>query len=442
MKQKAIISLLWGRHLNVLKQFLVMHGPMVVLTHASTNKEGIQSMVASTGSSTVFFDDLLASNQEATSINTEAADIFDKLRQHLQTHASEATPSTHASSMRAIISETFAANLPFTLKLLCCLSEAFQRFDINLLVTNEDVTAFGKITTVWAKEHGIPSLVLSHSIALADPYTVHNELIADKLAVYGKRGMEGYLDLGYSQDKMVVTGNPAWDCYTEMRQHKPTIRKFLDEKYGFNPPHPLVVFGTTYSANLSAHCNEEVFSDTLIAFLSACETLEKKGIYFNSIIKDHPSNIGFGRKRFEEILVDMGLSRDAYWYCANDGCEFATAANVLVGVDSNYLVEGMLARTPVINLLTASGMLLGPCFEAETGVVEAEWHELPEAIELLLTNTAVHTSVVNMAASRSSYYNHGDGDGMATFRVAELMMQLATESTQNGIDKKGGDEPS
>lgn len=429
MKPKAIISLLWGRHLNVLKQFLMKHSPMTVLTHADANKSQIQSMVADTGSTTVFFDDLFEQAGGLSAVANEAAVILSQLNHQLQTYATEVASSEYRTDLSAVISKTFAANLPFTLKLLNCLAAALRQFDIVLLVTNEDVTSFGKIATTWSKAHGIPSLLLSHSIALADPYTVHNEICADKIAVYGKRGMEGYLDLGYPENKMVATGNPDWDCYTKMRCNKPQIREYLNQKYGFNPQQPLVVFGTTYSANLSAHSNEEIFSDTVIAFLAACETLKQNGIHFNPVIKDHPSNIAFGQKRLTEIFVDLGLSPDVYWYCPGDGHEFAAAANVLIGVDSNYLVEGMLAKTAVINLLNASGMLLGPSFEAETGVIEAEWHELADAIEQLLTNTELHASVVSMGESRSTYYNHGDGDGMATVRVTELMTQMTTTAS-------------
>jgi len=434
MKQTAIVSLLWGTQFEVLRQFLGMHNPMIVLARGGMLSPDMQTAIANTGSQLIFLDDLLDKALTLPLIASDADVLLEQFRHHLSASGSEGIASQNLpDGLNTIISETLSANLPYSLWLLESLTEAAEQFDIKLFVTSEDVTSVGKIATAWAKAHNIPSLLLSHSIALIDPYTVHNEVIADKLAVFGKRGMEGYRDLGFPEDRIIITGNPAWDGYTKLRQHKSDYRHHLNVKYQFTPKIPLIVFGTTYSANLSAHCNKDIFSDTLMAFLSACETLWEGNIQFNAVIKDHPSNRAFGQRRYAEILADMGLNNQTCTYCSEDGREFAVAADVLVGVDSNYLVEGMLARTPVINLMNATGMLMGPCFEAETGIIEAEWHELAGAIQMLLTDSVMRQAVIDMGISRASHYNHEDGDGRAAVRVAQVMTEMMPHNSDRYV---------
>jgi 2-polyprenyl-3-methyl-5-hydroxy-6-metoxy-1,4-benzoquinol methylase len=315
--------------------------------------------------------------------------------------------------------------LPFAVTMLECLTRAADRYDIALLAVSEDVTRIGKIATGWAKAQGIPSVHLSHATALVDPYTAHNELNADTLIVYGMRGMEGYRDLGVAADRMIATGNPSWETYAGLRTKKPACRAELNERYGLKPELPLIVFGTTWAANLSAHCIEDVYDASLMVFVSACEALKAAGLQVNAVIKDRLSNQAFGEKRCAEILGQLGASGENYFYATDDTQLFAAAADALIAVDSNYLVEGMLAHTPVINLMNTAGMLMGPCFEAEAGVIEVEAAELAPAIQQVLTNAEFRAAVVQLGQKRAAYYNHNDGDGLASTRVAQAFASMA-----------------
>lgn len=419
MKQKAIIALLWGSQHPALKQFLEMHEPVVVITHPGQMSPALQTMVAETGGSLMSTSNLSTQTSAAPG-TTEVSDLDARFTDYLARKTRDGLPE----HLAAIIANQIRKELPETLGLLDSLQEAAKRFDICLLVTSEDVTRVGKITTAWARAHGIPSLHLAHAIALANPYTVHDQLIADKLAVYGKRGMEGYQDLGIPQDRMHVTGNPAWDSYRELRNQKPACRRQLDEKYKLKPHLPLVVFGTTWAGNLSAHTDEHIYTDTLTVFFCACETLRQQGLEFNAVIKDRPANQALGMQRCSEILGQLETTGEGYAYTTGDTQTFAAAADVLVAVDSNYLVEGMLARTPVINLINTTGMLLGPCFEAESGMLEVEAHQLAEGIQLVLTDQTARSELLAMAGRRAAYYNHGDCDGKSATRVAQLMAEM------------------
>ncbi|SKC53259.1 methyltransferase domain-containing protein [Paraburkholderia hospita] len=426
MKQKAIISLLWGKHFGALQQFLQMHEPLTVIASMGSLSPQMQAAIAQTGSTLVSIDGLAQDASAAQTVSAETQQLLGAFERHIQQQPEFCGFAADASDkLRPVVFESVKGDLPAIVQLLECLKRAAEQYDIALLATNEDMTRVGKTATAWARAQGIPSVHLAHSIALVDPYTVHNELIADKLVVYGQRGVEGYRDLGVAAERLIATGNPAWDGYATLRKQKPACRQQLNTKYGLKAELPLVVFGTTWAANLSAHCIEDIYDASVRAFMIACESLKRAGIQINAVIKDRPSNAAFGETRCAEILAKLGASGDGYYYATDDTELFAAGADVLVAVDSNYLVEGMLAHTPVVNLMNTAGMLMGPCFEAETGVVEVEAHELASALQQILTNPELRTGLVQLGQKRAAHYNHNDGDGMATVRVAQVLTGAA-----------------
>lgn len=425
MKRTAIVTLLWSTQFEALRQFLLMHEPMVVIAVGGSMNLDMQAAVTSTGCMIIWLDSVL-DGAPAGGVGAEAAHFEQAFARFLAANRPIAGfPEQGArETLSTVISERLKADLLPALQMLESLQRASETFDISLLATNEDATGACKIATAWAKFRGVPTLHLSHSIALFGPYTVHDQLMADKLAVFGRRGMEGYLDIGIPEERMVLTGNPAWDCYVDLRTRKSACREHLDRKYQLKPNLPLVVFGTTWSANLSAHCNEDIFVDSIAAFFGACGTLKKQGIEFNAVVKDRASNAVLGEKTCAEILAALSPGGD-FFYAADDTQFFAAAADVLVAVDSNYLVEGMLADTAVVNLLNATGILMGPSFEAETGILEVEAEELADAVRRLLTDPAAKSESLQMIRQRVGYYNHGFGDGQAAVRVAQAMASMA-----------------
>lgn len=424
MKPKAIISLLWDNQLGALRQFLAMFDPMVIVTTSSGMTPALLNLAADCGCAVVGLESLLPDGYNAVG---EASPSLAALSAHLSAlnWSEEFADEDNTEQLAGLIKERLGLELPMSVQLLDGLAAAAEEFDVSLFVTSEDMTRLGKVATAWAKAHGIPSLHLSHAIPLVDPYTVHAELIADKMAVYGERGKEGFLDLGIEPERLVLTGNPAWDCYAQLRIQKTAYRQALVEKYEMDPNLPIVVFGTTWAANLSAHCNEHAYADTMLAFLSACEALSQHGCKINAVIKDRPANQAIGERCCSELLAALGSDGRQYYYAMEDTSAFAVAADVLVAVDSNYLVEGMMADTPVINLMNSAGMLMGPCFEAETGIKEVEAHELAACILQLLEDKDERNAQLHQARQRLVYYHHGGVDGLAAARVAQLMASMA-----------------
>lgn len=411
MKRPAIVVLLPERYLGALDGFLAGYGRLPIVTPGWNRTPALEAVAAKHRCRVVTLETLLPDGYDPTS---EAAAVIDALRPHA---AATGAPA-------ALVEERMTQSVPVAVELGDALGAAQRRFELVLLATHEDVTATGRSATTWAASHDVPSLHVAHSLAITDPYTVHAHLAADKLAVFGERGAEGYLDLGIPADRIVVTGNPGWDGYAELRSRRPATRGLLDETYDLDPDLPLVVFATTWSAHLTAFDPGDVHADSLGHFLDACEELARGGAAFNAVVKDRASNERFGRQHFEGALAARGATQ-RYAYALDHGQELAVAADVLVAVESNFLVEAMLVGTPAVNLTAWATAPMAPAFDGASGVLQVEPDELAGGIRRLLEDDDFRASQVARASERAPYYHVGGADGGSAARVAELMLAMA-----------------
>lgn len=424
MKPSAILSLLWERHLDPLDHFLADYGSTTIITPAGNVSERLRAIAAAHGAPVATLESFLPVGYHSV---VAATPLVAKLSEHLATSTWPAleVDDSHRDSLRLTIEKRIASDVHPVVQLLDCLATIQQVNELVLYVTSEDVTTFGRAAAVWAAAHGVPSLQVAHSLALVDPYTVHAHLLTDKVAVYGERGAEGYLDLGIDRHRIVVTGNPAWDRYAHRQGQREQIREDLVQRYDLDATLPLVVFGTTWSGRFSASDTGNSYAATLRDFVAACEELAEAGTLINAVIKDRPANERFGRRALDDAIAQVPLVRQRYTHATGDTERFAAGADVLVAVDSNYLVEAMLVGTPVINLVGSSAVPMAAPFEEASGVVEAEPDQLAARIRELIEDPEYRRARLAQIASRIAYYNLGAADGQSACRVGHLMADMA-----------------
>jgi hypothetical protein len=425
MPSSAIISYLWEKHLGALDDFLATFPVDAVVVPGAHLNARLHEIAAARGCDVVRLEDLLPADYPRGRTSRKA---LVSLRDHLDGSAwapsDLADGSGEVDRLRALVRHRVDVDVPAAVQLLDALAAARAAYDLRLFVTSEDVTPPSKVAAAWARARRVPSLHVAHSLALIDPYTVHAELLTDVLAVYGERGAEGYLDLGIDPDRIVVTGNPAWDGYATMRQQRAALRAELVGKHGLDPDLPIVVFGTTWSARLTALDTGDSHHRTLAAFVAACVELERQDVRFTAVVKDRPSNAAFGEETLLGMLAESGVRRRVL-HTVDDGPGWAVAADVLVAVDSNYLVEAMLAGTPTVNLAGTAMLPVPPVFDGASGVVEAEPAALAPRLRELLEDPALRNRRLAQTAARLEHYHRGGADGGAARRVADVMVRLA-----------------
>ncbi|MBB1125989.1 glycosyltransferase [Thiospirillum jenense] len=271
---------------------------------------------------------------------------------------------------------------------------------------------------------GIPSLHVEHAFTTQNPFTIHSSLYADFLAVANHRSLEAYADFGFDLSRIFVTGAPHADVYSQLKKQKLTTRIYIIEKYKFNPDRPIIVFGTTWHGYFTSFSDPLVFEKTIKHFFSACKQLFDKGIQANFVIKDRPQN-AFKATTLETISnLAKNCGVEDFFYVLADTAEIVTIADVVVAVDSGLLIEALIAETPAINLMYELGLILGPCFDVNSGVIEVEPQHLACEIERLIIDKHYREQHVQQMRDSASYHNLGV-DGRATERVAALMAKLA-----------------
>lgn len=291
------------------------------------------------------------------------------------------------------------------------LDEAHRASPLSLVVLGEDVTSFGKAAAQWAHARSVPSIVLSHSVFLGRAYTVHADVVADSMTLFGPRGSVSYVENGIPANRMVLTGNPAWDCYASLVPQKPQIRNEVRKQLGLPADAPLVVFATTWSAYLTTCSDPNAHASSLEAVARAVKSLRDRGIPVALIVKERPSNDAV-LGRATDILSAHGIDDALVMHAGL--AELLIAADVAISVDSNVSVEAAIARTPAINIWYPQSWYLGPFFDAADGVLEASPEKLANALARILTDpgaaemlrtkasTAVASSAINLGGAAAA----------------------------------------
>jgi hypothetical protein len=132
-----------------------------------------------------------------------------------------------------------------------------------------------------------------------------------------------------------------------------------------------------------------------------------------------------GEDLVHHIAGRNGSSRQRYVYATEDSAEWVVAADLLVAVDSNYLVEAMLVGTLGINLVGSAMLPMPPAFDGAAGVIEADASNLAARIHEVIEQEDVREERRGQVAARVEYYHHGGDDGHASRRVADLMVRMA-----------------
>jgi len=425
MSAPAIFALLVPKNLRVLEDFVRRYPGTTVLSPACAVTADARERIAAAGGRLVALETLLdgaAHEALAGEVKRRSQGLAGELSTPAWKRRWQKT-GIPAAALAECLTDEAAERLPGLLGLVAALQQAAAVYSISLVLVNDDLTSVSRVVVQWARRCGIPSLQLSHSLLLCEPYTVHARTHADVTAVFGERGVQAYKDVGVDPARLRVTGNPAWDEYAQLGRYRTELRATMAALHGLSPAVPIVVFGTTWSANLTALGDEGLYGKTLRAFLVACKELHDQGVALQPVVKDRPSRES-SPQRVHELAAELGLPPDFVRFSMADAMSWVLTADVLISVQSNLSVEAMLAGVAAINLFTELGMALGPCFAADSGVLEVEERELARALRELLLNDKLRAQQLELQSRAVAHHNAGV-DGKATERVVALMAELA-----------------
>jgi GT2 family glycosyltransferase/2-polyprenyl-3-methyl-5-hydroxy-6-metoxy-1,4-benzoquinol methylase len=425
VKNIALFSLLWDKNAPVLEQYLAGKERTVILLAPACTAAMRQALEPS-GAKLVALESVLSS-EERESIFQDAQQRANRCSEVFRgTEWPGFCLSRGFDSERAgaVISDNLSQKLFAEIIVLAALNKVKEEYFLELIILNEDVLPISKTIALWAHTERIPVLHLTHGLGLPRPNTVDEEVNADVMAVFGRRGGEFFLDAGIPAERIRVTGSPSLDIYQHLKQKRELIRQYTLAKNNLLPEFPIVVFGTTWAAHLTAISDGEVYEKSLRHVLLACRQAADEGVIAQLIIKDRPANSSFGPELCRRITLEVGFPEQMLRYVIDETEIWVAAADVVISIDSNLSAEAALAGVPAINLMSDAGLRLGPSFYGDSGIVEVEPEGLKNAIVSILADDNLKNILITASDKKACEYN-AENDGMAVERVALLMEEVA-----------------
>lgn len=432
MKRPALVCLFWDRHLTALIHYLAAHPCVVLVPSSYAAVLQCKELLAQAGGEVVILDSFLDAGvmDRVRARGERLAEAWPEIVDGPAWQALARDNALEADAFAALVGGQLATRAQDEMVMVEALDRAAGHYNIELVALSEDLTRLPRTVAEWARTRGIPSVHVAHGLPLATPYTVHATLTADFHAVYGQRSIEACLDAGMPAERLRATGNPGWDEYARAADRRAEWLASLGERHGLGTRRT-VVFATTWVAWLSAFDSEARFREGVRAFLRAAREIRARGRDWNFVFKDRPSNAGEGEAWIARLAEEEGLSQADYVYALEEAMPWVVCADALVATDSNMLVEAMHVGTPAINLLNEHGLLMGPSFDAESGILEVAAEDLADTLIRVVEDAGLRKILAEAMAARLSHYNAG-ADGGAARRVAAVMLEALGVADQRG----------
>ncbi|MEO7426183.1 MAG: hypothetical protein ABI036_13430 [Fibrobacteria bacterium] len=442
MKPKAVLFKLWHKHFPVIKAFAEANPDHLIVVPHSGFRE--LPLFASFSGRIIPFDVFgLEADQGALSrIALEKAAFLEQLPHRPSWAAFCEGSGVPARETAQALFQDAAPRLHEMIVQIECLERVYERLDIRLTVLNEENTLLPKSMVVWSKCKGIPVLHINHSLGMSGWYTVHGKILSEALAVYGPIVADGPMETGLTGDRIFISGNPDWLVYDNPDALKKPSRDEMLARYFPGPAAPLIVFGTTFSANLTATEEKKDTSASATAFFRAVAALRKAGKRLHCVVKLRPNNDKSFETEYTRLAEREGLVPGDYLFLRGDLEKLLLAADAIVSVDSTLSADALLADTLAINLVTEEGWRRGPYYPGYTGVLECRYEDLAVCLTEALENKDLQERLRTLRRRSRKAFQGAPREGSPTVFLAELIAGMARtqsrETASPGADPSSG----
>ncbi|HEV7731394.1 MAG TPA: tetratricopeptide repeat protein [Candidatus Binatia bacterium] len=286
------------------------------------------------------------------------------------------------------------------------------------VVLHEDVTPPARALLAATRDAGVPSLHLPHGVYARERLVgadVHGTLHADVVAVGGCMQREWFLSRGVAADRIVVTGNPAWDRLCMLSRHDaPPIGL---------PPGPVVTVAASWIGADSAHRQHvEALHDAMMAAaLDGVARLRATVPSLRLVLRPHPSAPASSDASLMTRAAAAGAVPDRIE--RGDGVALLARSDALVTLPSTLAIEAILLGTPVV----------APGFAYDGDAVRSadrDGASVAAALEASLGDVGSSAFALRCATFATRY--NGPSDGGAGERVLALIDALAARAVRPG----------
>jgi len=271
---------------------------------------------------------------------------------------------------------------------------------------------FGNVISSLAKKHHIPSVSIEQLLIIDNAmFSIFYK--ADKICIYGQQGFDVLKTLGFTNDRIVITGNPKYDYISSIDENK--TKRILKQKYKIDVSKKIIIVAMS-----RWHDGDEEWIPEFVKFCNKNK--------FMLVIKLHPrykKNIE-GSDNKIRIIKDRckGLNYNLTFDIKLK--HLLSGANLVISDNSSVCVEAMLLEKPLITINFVKASLEKALrYDEFSGTFYTEnYNEFEKLVTKILSNEE-HIEQLQKDQSRIvdmyNYYN----DGMAANRIFELILQIS-----------------
>jgi hypothetical protein len=213
---------------------------------------------------------------------------------------------------------------------------------LRAAVTHDDVTGLVRAFVEALRPLGVPTVHVPHGVYGDETVVgadVHGAAHADVVAVGGPAQRDWFLRHGVPPERLVVTGNPAWDALAP----PPGPRPSLDL-----PPGPVVTVAGSWIGGNSAYraFTRHDQDRRMRACLAAVGRLQARDPALRLVVKVHPSAPAGEEARLAALAAESGARTDLV--ARDRRAEILAASDALLTLPSTIAIEAILAGTPVV----------------------------------------------------------------------------------------------
>lgn len=279
------------------------------------------------------------------------------------------------------------------------------------VIGEEDICVFNKVLFETAKQKGIRSIVVQHgATGLPVAFT---PLSATYFAAWGEFSKECLVRWGVPNNRIIVTGNPAYDRLVGDSLKSRTAD--LADRYGINKDRPVLLVAMFPFRDYSS----TDFPEVSFSRESYVESLKEiiKGLKpfqdYRIILKLHPRDSGL--KKCEQILQGSASGNITLVQEGNIA-EWAPLCRAAVSFFSSSVIDLIASKTPLVMLdITGDAARTRSIFPVEVPIIPVRAYEISEALKHLLSD---ESSMLDENTVNHHIYKL---DGKASARVAALL---------------------
>jgi len=284
-----------------------------------------------------------------------------------------------------------------------------NQLNLKKIVTM-DTTMFGKVIASVANKFKIPTLSVE-SLIVDDNAISSLSYNADKICIYGQQGSDALKTLGFTNDRIAITGNPKYDYISSIDENK--TKKILKQKYEIDVTKKIIVIAMS-----RWHDGDEKWISKFIKFCNKND--------FEIVIKIHPRY----KRGFEESENKIQFIKNT---CQNEKFHLTydidlnlllSGSDVVISDYSNVGVEGILLNRPVVNVNFIKEDLSKAQNYHEYGAVlyVEEYDKLENLITGILLKNEYIEELKKGRYKIIDMYNYNN-DGNATQRIFDILTQ-------------------